>query len=214
MSISVGWYQEGGPTMLLIALVAAAGLIVLAERVYVIVLRSKNNGRAFIERTIQLARVGKIDDAIKECAGSKAALPDIGLLILRSRSGDEAALQNVADAAVLTVLPKLTRRLQYLSALAAAAAMLGAIGLFAGIHDSLISAPVLPSLGFAMANRAAALAAACIPPIFGLAVAAVLLLGRAYLVSQSEAITEQIREYAARLINALLDRPDVRLGHR
>lgn len=214
MSISVGWYQEGGPTMLLIALVAAAGLIVLAERVYVIVLRSKNNGRAFIERTIQLVRVGKIDDAIKECAGSKAALPDIGLLILRSRSGDEAALQNVADAAVLTVLPKLTRRLQYLSALAAAAVMLGAIGLFAGIHDSLISAPILPSLGFATANRAAALAAACIPPIFGLAVAAVLLLGRAYLVSQSEAITEQIREYAARLINALLDRPDVRLGHR
>jgi hypothetical protein len=42
----------------------------------------------------------------------------------------------------------------------------------------------------------------------------VLLLGRAYLVSQSEAITEQIREYAARLINALLERPDVRLGHR
>lgn len=214
MSISVGWYQEGGPTMLLIALVAAAGLIVLAERVYVIVLRSKNNGRAFIERTIQLVRVGKIDDAIKECAGSKAALPDIGLLILRSRGGDEAALQNVADAAVLTVLPKLTRRLQYLNALAAVAVMLGAIGLFAGIHDSLINAPVLPSLGFATANRAPAIAAACIPPIFGLAVAAVLLLGRAYLVSQAEAITEQIREYAARLINALLDRPDVRLGHR
>src|SRR6185437_6627095 len=62
MSISFGWYQEGGPTMLLIALVAAAGLIVLAERVYVIVLRSKNNGRPFIERTIQLVRAGKVDD--------------------------------------------------------------------------------------------------------------------------------------------------------
>jgi len=214
MSISFGWYQEGGPTMLLIALVAAAGLIVLAERVYVIVLRSKNNGRPFIERTIQLVRAGKVDDAIKECAGSKAALPDIGLLILRSRSGEEPALQNVADAAVLTVLPKLTRRLQYLSALAAAAVMLGAIGLFAGVHDSLIHPPIFPSLGIATANHASALAAACVPPIFGLAVAIVLLLGRAYLVSQAEAITEQIREYAARLINALLDRPDVRLGHR
>src|SRR6185312_2351579 len=214
MSISFGWYQEGGPTMLLIALVAAAGLVVLAERVYVIVLRSKNNGRPFIERTIQLVRAGKVDDAIKECAGSKAALPDIGLLILRSRSGEEPALQNVADAAVLTVLPKLTRRLQYLSALAAAAVMLGAIGLFAGIHDSLINPPIFPSLGIATANHASALAAACVPPIFGLAVAIVLLLGRAYLVSQAEAITEQIREYAARLINALLDRPDVRLGHR
>ena len=215
MSISFGWYQEGGPTMLLIALVAAAGLIVLAERVYVIVLRSKNNGRAFIERTIQLVRVGKIDDAIKECAGSKAALPDIGLLVLRSRSGDESALQNVADAAVLTVLPKLTRRLQYLGALAAAAVMLGAIGLFAGIHNTLMATTAVgPTIGVAAPARNSALAAACVPPIFGLAVAVVLLLGRAYLVSQSEAITEQIREYAARLINALLDRPDVRLGHR
>jgi biopolymer transport protein ExbB len=213
MSISLGWYQEGGPTMLLIALVAVAGLVVLAERVYEIVLRSKNNGRAFIERTIQLVRVGKIDDAIKECAGSKAALPDIGLLILRSRSRDESALQNIADAAVLTVLPRLTRRLQYLGALAAAAVMLGAIGLLAGIHDSLIARP-LPSLDIASPNHASVLAAACIPPIFGLGVAVVLLLGRAYLVSQSEAITEQIREYAARMINALLERPDVRLGHR
>ena len=29
-----------------------------------------------------------------------------------------------------------------------------------------------------------------------------------------EAIIEQIREFSARLINALIDRPDVRLGHR
>ena len=215
MSISFGWYQEGGPTMLLIALLALAGLIVLAERVYVIVLRSKNNGRAFIERTIQLVRVGKIDDAIKECVGSKAALPDIGLLILRSRSRDEAALQNIADAAELTVLPRLTRRLQYLAALAAASALLGAIGLLAGIHNTLISSTAFgPTIGIAAPTHDVGFAAACIPPIFGLAVAIVLLLGRAYLVSQSEAITEQIREYAARLINALLDRPDVRLGHR
>ncbi|MGH7632187.1 MAG: MotA/TolQ/ExbB proton channel family protein, partial [Gemmatimonadaceae bacterium] len=208
-------YQEGGPSMLLIALVAAAGLIVLVERVYVIVLRSKNNGRAFIERTIQLVRADKIDDAIKECAGSKAALPDIGLLILRSRSGDEAALQNVADAAALTVLPRLTRRLQYLSALAVAAVMVGAIGLFAGIHNTLIATTAFgPTSGAAAPTHEAGIAAACITPIFGLAVAVVLVLGRAYLVSQSEAITEQIREFAARLINALLDRPDVRLGHR
>jgi biopolymer transport protein ExbB len=215
MSISLGWYQEGGPTMLLVALVAVAGLVVLAERVYEIVLRSKNNGRAFIERTIQLVRVGKIEDAIKECAGSKAALPDIGLLILRSRSRDEAALQNIAEAAVLTVLPRLTRRLQYLGALAAAAVMLGAIGLLGGIHSTLMSTTTFgPTIGIAAPTHDAGFAAACIPPIFGLGVAVVLLLGRAYLVSQAEAITEQIREYAARLINALLERPDVRLGHR
>ena len=34
------------------------------------------------------------------------------------------------------------------------------------------------------------------------------------IVSQAESITEQVREFSARLINALIDRPDVRLGHR
>jgi hypothetical protein len=42
----------------------------------------------------------------------------------------------------------------------------------------------------------------------------VLTIGGGYLVSQSDSITEEIREFSARLINALIDRPDVRLGHR
>jgi hypothetical protein len=44
--------------------------------------------------------------------------------------------------------------------------------------------------------------------------AAGLLLAHAYLASQAESIVEQMDELSARLINALIDRPDVRLGHR
>ena len=69
MSTMLGWYFEGGPIMLLILLVGVAGLAILVERIYVIVVRSKNNGRVFIERIIQLVRGGKIEDAIKACAG-------------------------------------------------------------------------------------------------------------------------------------------------
>ena len=47
-----------------------------------------------------------------------------------------------------------------------------------------------------------------------LVVSLILGLGKAYLVSQSESILEQMQEFSARLINALIDRPDVRLGHR
>jgi biopolymer transport protein ExbB/TolQ len=64
------------------------------------------------------------------------------------------------------------------------------------------------------AQLTAGFADALTPIGFGLAIAIVLTLGRAYLLSQSEAITEQIHELSARLINALIDRPDVRLGHR
>jgi biopolymer transport protein ExbB len=208
MGTTLGWYREGGPIMLLILLVGAAGLAILIERLYVIFIRSKNNGRAFIERTIQLVRGGKIDEAIKACAESAAALADIGLLILRSRSREEADLTNVANTASLTVLPRLNRRVHYLRALALSALLFGILGTVLGIHTALTqdagtTTSVRVDVGHAL-----------VPTAFGLVVAIALTLGRAYIVSQSESITEEIREFSARLINALIDRPDVRLGHR
>jgi biopolymer transport protein ExbB len=208
MSTTLGWYREGGPIMLFILLVGVAGLAILVERIYVIVFRSKNNGRVFIERIIQLVRAGKVEDAIKACTATTAALPDMGLLILRSRSRDESDLHNVANTAALAVLPKLTHRLQYLPTLAIASVLLGLLGTTLGFRAALIASAgsnVSASLGFGHALT---------PTAFGLIVAAMLTLGRGYLVNQSESITEEIREFSARLINALIDRPDVRLGHR
>jgi len=211
MGTTLAWNPDGGAIMILILLVGIAGLGVLLERAYVIVLRSKNNGRAFIERIIQLVRAGKIDDAIKACAASTAALPDIGLLILRTRSRDESDLQNLADAAALHVLPRLTRRIHYLPTLAATAIMLGLFGTLRGIHAAFL-VPAPP--GARAASFWTAVGGSLTPTEFGLAVAIVLTLARGYLLSQSEFITEQIHEFSARLINALIDRPDVRLGHR
>lgn len=211
MSTTLGWYGNGGPIMLLILLVGLAGLVVLLERLYVIVLRSKNNGRPFIERIIQLVRAGKIDEAIKACAASTAALPDMGLLILRSRSRDEGDLQHVASAAALHVVPKLTRRIHYLPTLSLVAVLLGALGTIHGMRDAfLLQAGAIKNPGSIWLDLAASLT----PTAFGLCVAIVLLLGRVYLVGQSDVLTVEIQEFSARLINALIDRPDVRLGHR
>jgi len=209
MSSTTG-LSGGAAVMLLILLVGIAGLLVLLERLYVIVLRSKTNGRPFIERIIQLVRGGKIDEAIKQCASSTAALPDIGLVILRSRSRDETDLENVASAAALAVLPRLTRRLEYLPALSLAAILLGVLGTVRDIQSAFLAAAAPANHPVLMTNLSNALT----PIAFGLSVAVVLILGRSYLVSQAESITEQVREFSARLINALIDRPDVRLGHR
>jgi biopolymer transport protein ExbB len=210
MGTTLEWYREGGPMMFIISLIGIAGLAILVERVYVIVLRAKNNGRVFIERIIQLVRGGKVDEAIKQCAASTAALSDIGLLLLRSRSKDETELRHLAHAASLAVLPKLTHRLQYLLTLGLVAVLIGAAGTLWGFHGALMAQG--PANG--QSQLSAGLAAALTPAIFGLAVCALLVLGRGYLVSQAETITEQIHEFSARLINALMDRPDVRLGHR
>jgi biopolymer transport protein ExbB len=209
MTTTLQWFREGGAVVWLIALVGAIGMAVLVERVFVILFRAKNHGRAFIERIIKLVRGGKVEEAIKECAESKAVLSDMGLVILRSRSRDEAELRTIARTASLALVPLLTRRLQYLSTMALAAAMLGALGALLRAHEVLFAAGAGSSTPIA-----AGLARACVPPAAGLAVATLLVIGRAYLVSQAEALTEQLHEFSARLVNALLDRPDVRLGHR
>ena len=209
MTLTMAWYRNGGPVMHVISLVGVIGLAVLVERLFTIVIRSKTNGRRFIERVIQLVRAGRVDEAIKECAGSRAAVPDMGLLILRSRSRDEVDLQNVADAASLSVLPILTRRLGYLSSIAVAEGLLGVVGAIVNLQRSFPWTGAAPTISIA-----SAIAASLTPIAYALVVAVVLVLGRAYLSSQSELIIEQINEFSARLINALIDRPDVRLGHR
>src|SRR5581483_5089834 len=99
MTTLLEYFRAGGFVMYFILATAVAGLAVFIDRFYTIVVRSKINGRIFIERVIQLVRAGKIDEAIKLCTQSNAVLPAMGVLILRSRSRDEADLQNVADAA-------------------------------------------------------------------------------------------------------------------
>lgn len=209
----IEWYRNGGWVMHFILATGVAGLAIFIERFYQIVIRSKINGRAFIERVIQLVRAGKIDEAIRLCAQSKAALPDMGLLILRSRSRDETDLQNVADAAALSVIPRLTRRLQYLPMLANVATLLGLLGTIFGLREAFSSVSAA-SASERTAQLAAGIAIALNATGFGLAVAVPLSVAHAYLVSQAETIIEQVDEFSVRLINALIDRPDVRLGHR
>ena len=195
--------------MVLILLAGLAGLAILVERFYVIVLRSKNNGRMFIERIIQLVHAEKLEDAIKQCSASPAALSDIGLLILRSRTRDEGDLQRVANAATLAVVPKLTHGLEFLVTLAAVAVLIGLVGTLWGFRAALAA-----SGAAGQPRMAEGFATALAPTTFALGVAAVLFLGRGYLLGQAETITEHIHEFSARLINALIDQPDVRLGHR
>ena len=213
MSTIIEWYKLGGPIMNFILLAALTGLAIFIERFYTIVIKSKINGRAFIEQVISLVRSGKVDDAIRLCASSTAALPDMGLLILRSRTREEGELQNVADAAALSVLPKLTRRLQYLPMLANVATLLGLFGTIYGLRAAFASV-ASASASERSAKLATGIAIALNATGFGLLTAIPLSIAHSYLVSQSETIIEQIDEFSVRLINALIDRPDVRLGHR
>jgi biopolymer transport protein ExbB len=212
MSSLFDWYRAGGIAMHLVLILVLLGVGVFIERFYVIVIRSRISGRTFIERTIQLVRADKTEDAIRLCARSKAALADIGLLILRGRTHDEGELRTVTAAASKAVIPRLTRRLNYVHSLAATVVIAGVLGTVIQLGAAFAAAQMGDgeSGSFAWGRIATSLN----PLELGLAGAVMLRLGDAYLESQAGMIIEQLEELSMRLMNALTDRPDVRLGHR
>ena len=208
METVVYWYRHGGPFMVPLLAVNLAGLLVLIDRFVQIILRARTNARPFIEKVISLVRSDRIDEALKLCAEHQSALPDLGLVILRSRVDEENDLQNVADAATLTVVPQLTRRLEWLPVIARLAMLVGLLGAIANLHAMLTAAGAGPApLGPAIAYALRPLGA-------GVLTAIPLLAGHAYLQHEAQKMIGQLEEFSARLVNALVDRPDVRLGHR
>ena len=212
MGTILTWYQSGGPFIVPLLVVDVVGLVVLIERFNNIVLRSKINARPFIERVISLVRADKLDEALTLCAEHQSTLPDLGLILLRSGSRDEQDLLHVAEASSLTVIPDLTRRLAWLPTFAIVAMLFGLLGAIANLHDALIQ-----SAHAATETRGALLegiAYGLRPLGAGVLSAIPFVVGHAYLVNESQAIVGQLEEFSARLVNALIDRPDVRLGHR
>ena len=204
------WYQSGGPFLVPLLIVGIAGLVLLAERITYIVLHSRIKAKPFTERVISLVRAEKVDDALQLCAEHHAALPDLGLVLLRSRSSDEAALRNIATAATLSVMPALNRRVSWLPAFAVLTVLLGLVGSIANLHEALSSAAGSPIHGQVLQGIAYGLR----PLGAGILLAIPLVAGHAYLREEARAVASQLDEFAARLINALTGRPDVRLGHR
>jgi biopolymer transport protein ExbB len=204
------WFRNGGPIMYVVLVIALAGLTIFLERFYVIVMFARVNGPAFIERVMQLVRADRIDEAIRLCASSNSALAQMGLLLLRTKSRDENTLQNVADAAALAMIPRLTRRLQYLPMLANVATLIGLFGTIYGLKGAFASVANVSA-----AQRAEALAGGIAIALnatgFGLATAIPLVIGHSYLAAQTEQILEELDEFSVRLINALSTHSDVRV---
>lgn len=188
------------PAATVAVLIAALfGAVVATERAFVVARsRLSGHGRPFIERLVSLVQGGEIDEALAACSNTRAILPDIGLIVLRTRLREPADLQALAQAAVASTTPRLVRRLRYIPA-AALFAVLSAAGGSAAAASRLGATPALETLA---------------PLALSFFVAAGLTLLHAFLANQVEAILAQVAEFSHRLVNVLLDRPDVRLGHR
>lgn len=182
-------------------LVGAIGVGIAIDRA-IVVARSRlsGHGRPFIERIVAMIQAGQIDEALAACAGTRAILPDIGLIVLRTRLREERDLEAVVEAAIRSTTPRLSRRLRLMPASSLAVVLAGA----GGSAGAAVGLPTGQPAGWEVLA----------PLALGLLVAAPMVLVHALLANQIDAITAQVGEFSRRLANALLDRPDVRLGHR
>ena len=201
MSTILPWFTDGGPFIAPIILVGVIGLILLLERAWYIGSRSRVHATPFTEEVVSLARAGDADAALRLCADHRAALADLGLVVLRTDIGDRGTLHDVARAAVLSILPPQRRSVRWLTTFSLLVLMLGGIGAIANLHAR--SGATWESVSYVLR-----------PIGVALLVALPLVAGTTYVASESARLAGQLEDFGARLVSALTDGPDVRLGHR
>ena len=194
------WLPPAAPTLLLL-LVGLGGLAVAVLRLAASGVRGRDPGEEFVDEVVGLVGAGQVDEAIARCVAVRSPIADVALLVLRSRMREEADLRGLAEAARLSVLPVLGRGDRWLPALAASLVLLGSAGSVIGIQHGWRA-------GRAPGDEALD------PLALGLLFAALLALVHGWLATRAARAEARIAEITSRLINALRDRPDVRLGHR
>lgn len=208
MKVILEWYTSGGPFIGAIVIAALAGIALAVERATYLTRRSRVHARQFMEQVLLFAREGKLEEALALCAEHQAALPDVGLVMLRTGGTDARALRDVADAARATIKPLLLRRIAWVGALAAITGLLGLCGAAAEIGRIMTAGAASPD-----ATRAAVLQAARTVGA-GAFAATVLVLAHAWIAQLARTLLGDLDEFAQRLLNAMAKRPDVRLGDR
>jgi biopolymer transport protein ExbB/TolQ len=203
LSSFAGFFQNGGPFMFIIL---ATGVVILAvsfERLWVIGRAASVNSGKLTRDVLRLVKNGDYNKANALARKVKGPVGEVAEAILsQTNVRDEEKLMNAADGAATIALPRLSRRLPYLSMLANSATLLGLLGTIFGLTTAFAAVGAAdPSQRSAF--LAAGISQALNTTAFGLIVAVPTLLIHGFLVSKVEAIIESVDEASVRIIRAL-----------
>ena len=184
----------------------AAGLGIAAERYYTIVLKSKVNMKKFTEQIVKYVEVKDYDKAIALCnASPSGALPQlvkVGLEAAKRNMGTRA-VQDAIDEKTLSILPKVTSRISWVSVLANVSTLLGLMGTIFGLMYTFAGLEMVLNPKGKADLLTAGIATAMNTTLLGLVCAIPLTLFFQYLSQASKALVDDIDESSVRIINAL-----------
>ena len=196
-------YQVGGFWMHPIALCLAISIAFSLERFVRLYLHYSIDAPSFMAEIQKYIIANDIDSAVRHCNGaSKSALARVVKSGLQRAGNSENQIQNSIDAASLEVIPKLERRLSYLSLIANIATLLGLLGTITGLIGSFAAIAIadpaqrqtLLSKGISEAMSATA---------FGLVTAILTMVAHGILSSKANRVLEDIDEYGVKLLDLL-----------
>lgn len=196
-------FQTGGFWMVPIALCLAFAIMITLERFVRLFMQYNVDGASFMFEVQKYVLANDLDGAIRLCNGAgKAAVPKILKSGLQRASRDENQIQNAIDATSLEMIPRLEKRLNYLSLIANIATLLGLLGTISGLIRS-FSAIAMADPAQRQAILAAGIAEAMNATAFGLVTAIFAMVAHSILTNKANRVLEEIDEYGVKLLDLL-----------
>jgi biopolymer transport protein ExbB/TolQ len=198
-------FQLGGFWMYIILVVSIVALGIIIER-FVMLIRYKINGEAFMAQVQKLVMQNNIDRAIKLCnAAPEKALARVVKAGLQRAQKSEVEIANAVEEAILEILPKINKRLPNLPILANVATLMGLLGTIVGMIFAFkgLSAVSADKRQEVLSNG---IAVAMYTTAFGLLVAIPTLLCHIVLTNMARGIVDEVDLYSAKLENLLIAR--------
>jgi biopolymer transport protein ExbB/TolQ len=201
------YVSEGGPLMWPILIALGSGCAVVAERLHFYLHTCRDAPAPLVAAVARAITEGRPDEAVQAIGGRHGPLNSILRVALeRYREGRSMPeIRQAVDEAAIRQVPRLTRRLSYLSTIAQVATLVGLLGTILGLQQSFTA---LAGIGAAesASTLAAGISRAVNTASFGLMVAIPCLVAHALLMSLQKQRTEDLEAGAVRLLNYLDNR--------
>lgn len=193
--------HEGGVFMWIILAIWCIGVAISLERIKALFTYDVDGESlmALVKKSVLTNDVAK---AIQDCSGSKSLLAHVLRNGLKRANQTKEQIQDIVEASILEVSPKLDKRMSYLGLIANVSTLMGLLGTIYGLIQSFAAVASadpaakaqLLALGISKAMNTTA---------FGLISAISIMVIHSILTSKSEKIMSEVEEYAVKLVDLL-----------
>jgi len=198
-----GFFNNGGLFMYVILGVSIVALALFLERVTFLYFRLKLDTEKVFQKIVFFLEKANYSDALQECC--KVEKHPLGRILkaglLKSDKKDKA-IERAMEEKLMTEIPLLKKRINYLAMIANIATLLGLLGTIIGLITAFEG---VSNASAAMKQEilAQGISVAMLTTAFGLIVAVPCIVGYYFLNNRGDYLIEQFDEKALRLFNVL-----------